>query len=65
MELFLGALIICVIAFGLIKGFDFLGTWWDEHGSGNGFGAVIAAIIGTGVMIVLIASLKSAAGHSP
>ena len=64
MELFLAVLLVAAIALALMKGFDLLGDWWDEHG-GGGFGAVVAAIIGTGITVVVFAAVRSAASRSP
>jgi hypothetical protein len=65
MELLLAVVLVSAIAFALMKGFDKLGDWWDEHGGGGGWGAVIAAIIGTGITLMLFAAVRSAATRSP
>ena len=64
MELFLVVLLVAAIALALMKGLGLLGEWWDEHG-GGGFGTVIAAIIGTGITLVVFAAIRSAATRSP
>lgn len=64
MELFVAAVLVGALVFALSKGFDGLGEWWDGHG-GGGFGAVIAAIIGTGLLLMFFHAIKSAATRSP
>jgi hypothetical protein len=64
MELFAAAVLVGAVVFGLVKSFDRLGEWWDDHG-GSGFGVVIAAIIGGGLMLVFFTAVRGAATRSP
>ena len=65
MELFVAVVLVGLVVLALVKGLDRVGEWWDEHGGGGGFGAVITAIIGTGIVLMFFSAVRSAATRSP